>query len=108
MVTHCITLLAFLLTDMESEIIPEDDEEYDDIVESDNLPPQGSTEPIDDDIYEELPGIFIMLHNVDTFCRSTEAENVDTQSKYKEHVLEGRSCLQVTYIQNPVKLHGFG
>ncbi|XP_062984975.1 src kinase-associated phosphoprotein 2 [Elgaria multicarinata webbii] len=47
--------LKFVLQDLGSEIIPEDDEEYDDIGESGKLPPEVITEPIDDDIYEELP-----------------------------------------------------
>nr|XP_056713462.1 src kinase-associated phosphoprotein 2 [Euleptes europaea] len=47
--------LKFVLQDMESEVIPEEDEEYDDVGESDGSSPQVSTQPIDDDIYEELP-----------------------------------------------------
>nr|XP_014342192.1 PREDICTED: src kinase-associated phosphoprotein 2 isoform X2 [Latimeria chalumnae] len=48
--------IKFVLRDMESGIIPEDDDEgmtYDD-VDLSHVPPIGS-EPIDDDIYEELP-----------------------------------------------------
>uniref|UniRef100_A0A8D0B754 Src kinase-associated phosphoprotein 2 n=1 Tax=Salvator merianae TaxID=96440 RepID=A0A8D0B754_SALMN len=47
--------LRFVLQDMGSEIIPEDDEEYDDVGESEVPSPNAKTVPIDDDIYEELP-----------------------------------------------------
>lgn len=43
---------------MESEVIPEEDEEYDDVGESDISSPQVSSQLIEDDIYEELPGTF--------------------------------------------------
>ncbi|XP_042330587.1 src kinase-associated phosphoprotein 2 isoform X2 [Sceloporus undulatus] len=47
--------LRFVLQDMGSEVIPEEDEEYDDIGEAVMPSLQTRTEPIDDDIYEELP-----------------------------------------------------
>ncbi|KAL8165332.1 UNVERIFIED_CONTAM: Src kinase-associated phosphoprotein 2 [Gekko kuhli] len=47
--------LKFVLQDMESEVIPEEDEEYDDVGESDISSPQVSMQPIEDDIYEVLP-----------------------------------------------------
>uniref|UniRef100_A0ACB8FUL6 Src kinase-associated phosphoprotein 2 n=1 Tax=Sphaerodactylus townsendi TaxID=933632 RepID=A0ACB8FUL6_9SAUR len=53
--------LTFVLQDMESEVIPEEDEEYDDVGESDGHSPKMSTQPIEDDIYEVLPGTFEML-----------------------------------------------
>ncbi|XP_054847926.1 src kinase-associated phosphoprotein 2 [Eublepharis macularius] len=47
--------LKFVLQDMGSEVIPEEDEEYDDVGENDISSPQMTTQPIEDDIYEELP-----------------------------------------------------
>ncbi|XP_053119864.1 src kinase-associated phosphoprotein 2 [Hemicordylus capensis] len=46
--------IQFVLHDMGSESIPEDNEEYDDIEES-GISTQGSIAPIDEEIYEELP-----------------------------------------------------
>lgn len=51
---------------MESNTIPEEEEEYDDVG-------QASSEPIDDSIYEELPGtlqIFYLM-TCDNFVFST-------------------------------------
>ncbi|XP_015274069.1 PREDICTED: src kinase-associated phosphoprotein 2 isoform X1 [Gekko japonicus] len=47
--------LKFVLQDMESEVIPEEVEEYDDVGESDISSPQVSMQPMEDDIYEVLP-----------------------------------------------------
>lgn len=58
-VVQCV---VFLLTDMESEVIPEDNEEYDDVGKSDISSPQVSMQQIEDDIYEVLPGTFEILH----------------------------------------------
>lgn len=44
---------------MGSPTIPE--EEYDDIEENSIPPSQPGVEPIVDDIYEELPGIFVQV-----------------------------------------------
>ncbi|KAJ7322430.1 hypothetical protein JRQ81_018717 [Phrynocephalus forsythii] len=47
--------LKFVLQDLGCEAIPEEDEEYDDIGEAVMPAQQTRIEPIDDDIYEELP-----------------------------------------------------
>uniref|UniRef100_A0A8C6XYS3 Src kinase-associated phosphoprotein 2 n=1 Tax=Naja naja TaxID=35670 RepID=A0A8C6XYS3_NAJNA len=57
--------LKFVLQDMGSPIIPE--EEYDDIEESSVPPSQSGAATIFDDIYEELPGIFAQKSNVCIF-----------------------------------------
>lgn len=49
-------LHVFSLSDM-GGVIPEDEEEYDDCLTMNQ--PTNHSEPIDDDIYEELPGLLL-------------------------------------------------
>lgn len=48
-------LFVFSLSDM-GGVIPEDEEEYDDCL---TVTQSSMPEPIDDDIYEELPGLHL-------------------------------------------------
>ncbi|KAF7237721.1 Src kinase-associated phosphoprotein 2 [Varanus komodoensis] len=63
-----------------SEIIPVDDEEYDDIGASGMPSPQGPTE---DDIYEELPGIE-GLHSLENLCRSGGSADACDQNTVRQ------------------------
>lgn len=80
--TCCKALPLFSLTDMTSEIIPEE-EDYDDIEENDAPPTQTITDPIDDSIYELLPGMFEMFHCWDTVCKS-DGMGKSWQSGYQD------------------------
>uniref|UniRef100_A0A8D2Q4W5 PH domain-containing protein n=1 Tax=Varanus komodoensis TaxID=61221 RepID=A0A8D2Q4W5_VARKO len=72
--------LRSVLQDPGSEIIPVDDEEYDDIGASGMPSPQGPTE---DDIYEELPGIE-GLHSLENLCRSGGSADACDQNTVRQ------------------------
>uniref|UniRef100_A0A8C0AT23 Src kinase-associated phosphoprotein 2 n=2 Tax=Accipitrinae TaxID=8955 RepID=A0A8C0AT23_9AVES len=62
--------VKFVIQDMESNTIPEEEEEYDDVG-------QVSSEPIDDSIYEEVKGIVEIFYFVtcDHFSKNTDYAN---------------------------------
>lgn len=78
----CKALPVFLLTDMTSEIIPEE-EDYDDVEENEAPSKQTVTDPIDDSIYELLPGMFEVFHNGDSVYKFDSMGKM-VRSQYQE------------------------